>query len=166
MSKKMVSLPLKKGLRQVPPLLPKKEKIMPPPLPNKIDLYEKVMIVNTFKVSNLANSLVGNKKIYTICLSYDMLDEFIDMFSSVDFYNNEKIIINIDFYDERIYITKEELLKIEDFMRFIKNDFFVVLGNFNLNLSDNMIGKYNQILNDIFLLERKRPRFRYKLSIN
>ena len=29
MSKKMVSLPLKKGLRQVPPLLPKKEKIMP-----------------------------------------------------------------------------------------------------------------------------------------
>lgn len=166
MSKKMVSLPLKKGLRQVPPLLPKKEKIMPPPLPNKIDLYEKVMIVNTFKVSNLVNSLVGNKKIYTICLSYDMLDEFIDLFSSVDFYNNEKIIINIDFYDERIYITKEELLKIEEFMKFIKNDFFVVLGNFNLNLSDNMIGKYNQILNDIFLLERKRPRFRYKLSID
>lgn len=166
MVKKIVPLPPYNNFKQVPPPLPKSDKIMPPPLPNTLDLYKNVMTVNMFKVFSSGRSLLDNKKIYTINLSYDKLDEFMDMFSSVNLSNNEKVIININFYDERRYITNEELIKIEEFMKFIRNNFYVVLDIVSLNLSDNMIGKYNQILNNFFLLDKNKPKFRYKLSID
>lgn len=136
------------------------------PLPSNYDRFEKIIMKNIFEVDSVVKSLVGNKKVYTISLSYDKVDEFIEMFSKLVFSKNLDIEFNIKFYDERKKLEKKDLEKIDELMFFINNNLKDVINIFSLNLSNNTMGYYNRIINKIFLGNEKIPNFRYRMSID